>query len=79
MKKMNLKKLQIASEITCLVIAGNNRMNWGEFLRLLFVCGWDISALNYANDLDECKEAMRSMLEKVLASGEKYYGTIAKD
>lgn len=60
-------------------IAENNRMKWGEFLRLLFICGWDISAQNYANDLDQCKEAMRSMLEIVLTSGENCYGTRAKD
>lgn len=60
-------------------IAENNHMKWGEFLRLLFICGWDISAQNYANDLDQCKEAMRSMLEIVLTSVENCYGTRAKD
>lgn len=79
MKKNEFKEVANSVRDYLLIIAGNNRMSWGEFLRILFVCGWDISALNYANDLDQCKEAMRSMLEKVLASGEKCYGTRAKD
>ena len=79
MEKNEYKEVANSVRDYLLIIAGNNRMSWGEFLRILFVCGWDISALNYANDLDECKEAMRSMLEKVLTSGGKCYGTRAKD
>ena len=60
-------------------IAKNNRMKWGEFLRLLFVCGWDISAHHYTDDLDECNEAMRRALEIVLTSAENCYGTRAED
>lgn len=60
-------------------IAENNRMGWGEFLLLIFVCGWDISEQYYANDWDQCKETMRSILEIVLTSGENCYGTRAKD
>lgn len=79
MEKNKFEEVTISVRDYLREIAENNRMKWGEFLRLLFLCGWDISAQNYANDLDQCKEAMRSMLEIVLTSGENCYGTRAKD
>lgn len=79
MKKNKFEEVTISVRDYLREIAKNNRMKWGEFLRLLFICGWDISAQNYAFDLDQCKEAMRSMLENVLTSGENCYGTKAKD
>lgn len=79
MKKNKYEEIAISVRDYLREIAENNNMKWGEFLSLLFLCGWDISAQNYANDLDECKEAMRSMLEKVLTSWENCYGTRAED
>lgn len=57
----------------------NNNLNWGDFLKLLYACGIDISAQFYAKDFDHCKETMRTVLEISLKCGDKIYGTKAKD
>lgn len=75
--KYDERELAIRLRDFMIEMAKNNRMKWSSFLKLVFACALDISAQNYADDFDQCKEGMKSLLELTLTTGEKIYGTEA--